>query len=333
MGQTAGEMMDNGASNTGYEATHEANDAASSGSDSGTHETAEIRAQIEQTRSEMSETIDAIQDKLSPETLKEQAQQMVHEATVGRAQEMVNNVGDTAKGFGSNMLDTIKENPLPAALAAFGIAWLVNKNASKPPKREYYGPRYRPEYLGYEPTPDAYYSRSRYDQGGVGGTVDQARAKVGDVAEGAGDTVSRATQKAGDTVGQAAQKAGDTLNRATQTAGDTIGAIGDQAQYRAEQTTDWFQRVMYENPLAVGIAGVAIGAAIGMMLPETQQEHQIMGPARDNLMDKAQEAAQTTVDKVQRVASEAQNAAQREAENQGLAPSGDGQQVGAEQIS
>src|SRR5215210_1533617 len=108
MGQTAGEMRGADPLDAGYTMSD-----GTSGDDEATQETQEIRAQIEQTRSEMSETIDAIQEKLSPDNLKEQAQEMVREATVGRAQEMVSNVSDTAKGFGSNMLDTIKENPLP----------------------------------------------------------------------------------------------------------------------------------------------------------------------------------------------------------------------------
>jgi len=45
------------------------------------------RAQIEQTRADVGGTIDAIKEKLNPQTLMQQAKETVREATVGRAQE------------------------------------------------------------------------------------------------------------------------------------------------------------------------------------------------------------------------------------------------------
>jgi hypothetical protein len=77
------------------------------------------RAEIERTRADMSETVDAIQERLSPESLKEQAKDRVKEATVGKAQDA-----------GSGIVDTIRANPLPAALTGIGLGWLI-MNASK----------------------------------------------------------------------------------------------------------------------------------------------------------------------------------------------------------
>ena len=71
------------------------------------------RVEIERTRAGMSETVDAIQERLSPENLKEQAKDRVKEATVGKAQEA-----------GSGIVDTIRQNPLPAALTGIGLGWL-----------------------------------------------------------------------------------------------------------------------------------------------------------------------------------------------------------------
>jgi ElaB/YqjD/DUF883 family membrane-anchored ribosome-binding protein len=298
--------------------------------DAGTEDASQIRAQIEQTRSEMSETIDAIQEKLNPDNLKEQAQDMVREATVGRAQEAVSNMGETAKGFGSNMLETIKENPLPSALAAIGIAWLFSKNANKPiERRDDYGYRYRPDYLGYETGYNASY-RGNSGSGYRGGYNEQNGGGIGDkvsnVAQNAGDKVGKVAGAAGDTVGQAASTVKDTVGQVAQNAGDKVGEIGEQAQYKAGQAGDWFQRTLHENPLVIGALGVVAGAAIGLLLPETEQEHRIMGQARDNLMDKAQGVAQETVDKVQRVANQAGDAVQQAAQNEGLTQDGRHQQ-------
>ena len=76
--------------------------------------------------------------------------------------------------------------------------------------------------------------------------------------------------------------------------------------------------MLHENTLTVGALAVGTGAAIGLAIPETSKEHEVMGEARDTVVEKAQEKAQDAQQRVQRVAEEAQGAAQQEAENQGL---------------
>ncbi len=60
------------------------------------------RAQIELTRAEMTETVDALQERLDPQRLKERAKVQAR---------------DTARSTGSEILETIKQNPIPAAIA------------------------------------------------------------------------------------------------------------------------------------------------------------------------------------------------------------------------
>jgi len=76
--------------------------------------------------------------------------------------------------------------------------------------------------------------------------------------------------------------------------------------------------VLRENPLAVGALAAGLGAGVGLAIPETTKEHEVMGEARDNLVGTVQEKAQDAQQRVQRVAEEAQSAAKGEAENQGL---------------
>ena len=60
------------------------------------------RAQIEMTRAEMTETVDALQDKLDPQRLKEQAKERAR---------------DTARSTGSDLLGSVRRNPVPVAVA------------------------------------------------------------------------------------------------------------------------------------------------------------------------------------------------------------------------
>jgi ElaB/YqjD/DUF883 family membrane-anchored ribosome-binding protein len=250
------------------------------------------RVEIERTRADMGDTVDAIQDRLSPENLKEQAKDRVKEATVGKAQDA-----------GSGIAATIRENPLPAALTGIGLGWLLvsaRKQSSDQPR--YRGGTYPPAY-DYPP---------RYEERGTSGpsegqTLGQARDKVG-------ETASQAQSRVEDTAGRAQDRAGQIADQAQ----DRVGRVGDQVQYQARRASGGFQRMLRENPLTVGALAVGVGATIGLAIPETSKEHEVMGEARDNLVDKAQEKAQETQQRVQRVTEEAQSAAQEEAGNQGL---------------
>ena len=69
-------------------------------------EVAASRAEVEQTRAEMGETIDSIQEKLEPSNLKQQA------TTV-------------ARGTASEILEAIRNNPTPVALGALALVGLL----------------------------------------------------------------------------------------------------------------------------------------------------------------------------------------------------------------
>ncbi len=76
--------------------------------------------------------------------------------------------------------------------------------------------------------------------------------------------------------------------------------------------------MLQENPLAVGALAVGLGAAVGFSVPETDKENQVMGEARDSLIERGKEKAEEIKPKVRRVAEEAQSAAKSEAQNQDL---------------
>ena len=81
----------------------------------------EIRSQIEQTRAEMSDTIDAIQSRLSPKRVLADAKESVTEATVGR----VKRLAERTSGSGGGVLHKMQDNPLPVALVATAAAGLL----------------------------------------------------------------------------------------------------------------------------------------------------------------------------------------------------------------
>ncbi len=73
-------------------------------------EVAAARADVEQARDEMTETVDALQEKLEPQKLEEQAR--------ARAT-------DAARARGQQLLEAVKRNPLPVVAVVGGVLGLL----------------------------------------------------------------------------------------------------------------------------------------------------------------------------------------------------------------
>jgi hypothetical protein len=59
-----------------------------------------------------------------------------------------------------------------------------------------------------------------------------------------------------------------------------------------------FNDVLRDNPLMLGAAAALIGAAVGMSVPATETENQLMGEARDAVVDRAQNLASDAASQV-----------------------------------
>ena len=248
------------------------------------------RAEIERTRTDMSETVDAIQDKLSPQNIKEQAKEQAK---------------DTAKGAGSTIMETIRENPLPAALTGIGLGWLFvsarRSISSSEQEARYRGGREYDYPPAYDRVPPDYDYPPRYEERGTSGPS-------------RGQAAERVQGRVGETASQAQDRAGQVASQAQ----DRVSQLSSRAQEQARRAGGSFQRMLQENPLAVGAMAIGVGAAVGLAVPQTSKEHEAMGEARDTLVEKAQEKAQDAQQRAQRVAEEAQSAAKEEAQNQDL---------------
>jgi len=111
-----------------------------------------------------------------------------------------------------------------------------------------------------------------------------------------------ATPRSAGTARQATKNA----NGLVHTTGEKISHLGHQAQEGAMWAGRSFQRLVKENPLAVGAAAVAVGAAVGLALPSTRLEQEYMGEASEKIVDKAQQVARDAMDKVKSATQPAQ---------------------------
>ena len=69
------------------------------------------------------------------------------------------------------------------------------------------------------------------------------------------------------------------------------------------------RRLLHENPLLVAAAAMLTGAAFGRALPQTEKENDLMGEARDQVVDRVQGAAREAADNVRDLANAVQQVA------------------------
>ena len=289
----------------------------------------EIESDIARTRADFSSTIDAIQHKLSPSEMMDNAVDYALSTTPG--------------AFSMNLVNSVRDNPIPVALIGIGIAWLFA--ADRRPRESYGQERYprslrRPVRSAYADTEFAgmddaeYYAARDYGTGEADEGLGQRMAsKAGETAQGLKESASHVGQKISETassltgkVQQAGQAARSRIQETTGSAQERMSEMGRRSQVQMERAKDRFSEMMDEQPLVLGALGLAIGAALGAAIPSTRRENEMMGNVRDDLLDRAKETAReqaetlkqsaqrladTAKQEVGRVAEEMSNAAQR----------------------
>lgn len=308
-----------------------------------------MEQEIEATRAEMSETIEAIQQRLDPEVVSEQAKDVaryaseeakevvkyaideaksavreladqatasLRDATIGRAQKMTSQARGSAQQVQGGLLSTIKSNPLPAALVAAGVGWMWSQrggsSGSERPHYDYASRRPNADWsgAGMESMKYATSDTSRFAAGGYGSASGY----------GYSDTDSSQQHQASD-VGQ---MAGQVQERA----GEFKGQVQQQAGQVQQQAQGLWQMIE-SNPVAMGAAGLLLGGIAALLIPETEQEQKLLGESRDRVIGSVQQVAGQTVEKVQRIAEEAGQAAMDEAKSQGVVPKESGSSASA----
>jgi ElaB/YqjD/DUF883 family membrane-anchored ribosome-binding protein len=285
--------------------------------------TREIRDEIEETRGEMSETIDAIQEKLNPRNIMANATDRVKSAATERVRDMAETASHTAK----KAMDYT--NPIPLALIGVGAAWLLSSQSRE--RNDY--SQLRDDWDGWDDRDrdTGFMARIRNNPipaalAGVGlgwlafsgsereGEEWRARnpqrwrtAGTGRWESGEGERWNRAADEAGGTGSRVADSASEMASRTKEYASDTADSMRRMARRRQNQV----QRMVQESPLLVGAGALMLGAAFGLAIPETDVENEWMGEARDNVVGQAREMARDTVNEVQEAAGTVADAAKK----------------------
>jgi hypothetical protein len=277
-----------------------------------------IERDLDQTRSRLDTHLSALQNRLSPGQVVDDLMSYFR--------------GSEGADFGRNLLESVRSNPLPAAVTGIGLAWLMTVNprpgaASQTATtgsgvRVLRGPSTQGSY-------EAMTSRMRTAEQGVVRTsgevgpayaarLDDARGqaiglarqaqettesfgqRIRDaltaaqqaVVEGAHDLCDQASGVAG-SVGSAAQGAVHSIGGAAQRAGGAM-TQGGQA---AGQAGGNLVTTIAENPMLLGALGLAAGALLGALLPQSDREEAALGDIAGQARDTARSLAQEVVDR------------------------------------
>jgi hypothetical protein len=302
------------------------------GTDPGSRSAAEIEREVQQSRAEIEQTLDAIQERLSPGQLVDQALGYLRG---GRGVDFVRNLGDS-----------IAQNPVPVTLMGVGLAWMMfggqrfgregdrgesaywDRRESgyweedlesvdedvEPVEAHYAG--FAEEdmaYMGPEADPGTGLGE---DLSGTGATTEGRMGQLGDQARRAGEQARHAATRAGEQARHAATRAGERFGRARTGMARRAHDVGARAGYQGRRAKEGLLRSIHEQPLVLGAIGLAIGAALGAALPPTRTEDELMGEARDKALRRATKTGREQAERMREAAGAVASAARDEAERQ-----------------
>jgi len=295
-----------------YIATASTSDTAVD-TDMDSDETEHIKAQIEETRSQMGETIDALQEKLSFSNLSDQvsehvnnaietAKNSVYDATIGKAVEFMKDMGD---GIGdTKFVRTARNNPFPLILIGLGAGLLAYNSYSGGSRRRSF--RGQAGFRGTDQFGD--HERARRDmERGTSFEIGQRNQESGSAIGALSDKASALTDKVSNAANSAYTSASNAVDSTVTSAKDLANKAYSKAGDYTGVAYDTYDHYINDNPLAVGAAAFALGAVVGLSIPSTRYEGELMGDARDELLKKAQDKGSMLLDKTRNLVDEAAN--------------------------
>jgi hypothetical protein len=262
-------------------------------------ETEQIKAQIEETRNQMGDTIDAIQERLSLANISEQVSETVshaietakdtaYDATIGKAVNIMTNVGDAVTQ--TEAFKTVKKNPWPFALIGLGAGLLAYQGLSRGGSRRGNGRSI------------ADFDAREYRGGDS--RLDSTRKAVSSVAHGVAEKASTALETVSGAAGSAYEGVTDAVSGVYSNAGELAKGAYERAGEYGTLAHEKYDEYLDENPLALGAVVLAMGAAVGFAIPATRAEGRLMGEAREKVMVRAQDAAGVLIEKAKEAVGE-----------------------------
>ncbi len=282
----------------------------------------ELRFDIQSTRSEMSETVDAIQAKLSPQSVQETAEQITErakKAALEVAELTTERVKQAALDVSEQVTERVKEtvtqlkNEVKSEIhdATIGrIERMVNNvrettNGTSATVMELIKANPIPAALVGIGMAWLFMNKSNHSsQGGHFYPQNQGQMWNNSQNPSFSNTVQQKADQVKNTVSETADNIKEKAEGFVSQAQDQVEHLSDQVQDQAQRVMSRSQSMLDDNPLITSALALTVGAAVGFLLPETRREDEWMGETRNKLLNQVSEVAHNTMEKAQKVATE-----------------------------
>lgn len=287
----------------------------------------EIRRDIEDTRHRISTEIEAIEDRLTPAHAKEVVMDKVSETghrVADRIEDTAMTVKSGASRIRSDFGSAVRANPVPVALVGIGTGWLLWE-VFRPMKRELEAePLFDLDVDVDTPIVDEHEGAEASVGTTDGHRTSEHRASFGErmvgLAQGARGRAAGAAERASDLAYDAKERAAQLAHGAK----DRSREVAQRGRHRVRRTREMAVSTYRENPLVFASIALATGVGVAMMLPGTDREDRVFGPARDRMLSRAKQMAEKArdiaVESVREGTSAARQTAKREIEESHVRP-------------
>ncbi|HEX4507198.1 MAG TPA: DUF3618 domain-containing protein [Alphaproteobacteria bacterium] len=241
--------------------------------------------------------------------------------------------GSEGAEFGRNLMASVQDNPMPAALTGIGLAWLMassthirSNGAATQPRAAAEAPRERHEDLELRvlsaggaiyrlPDESEEDHRTRIDdaRGSALGLKRQAEENAESFATRISDALADAKQAATETLHDLRDSATETIDRLK----ESTGTAGQGAAAIRHATTGLIS-TLTGNPVALGAMGLMVGAVLGALVPQSEAEEAALGGIAGQARKAATDLAQQAADKGGQIAQTLVDAGLESARGQGL---------------
>ena len=307
-----------------------------------TSEPTRIERDLDQTRSRLGGHLAELQGRLSPGQVLDDLVRYFR--------------GKEGADFGRSLLDSVRANPLPTALTGIGLTWLMASSPRRSATgtsvtagtgrvRVYRG---APDFdqnvhdamaarvqaverdiaREHDETEQAYTDRLDTARGQAAGLARQAQETADSFRKRISDALAGAKQTVVDHAYDLRDQAGDAASSFSSTAQGVAGSISNATQGMAQraggaltyggQAGSSMIVALIESPVLLGAFGLAAGALLGTLLPQSDQEEAALDRIAGQARDTARSLAQDVVDRGSHVTQAVLDAGRDSAKAQGL---------------
>jgi hypothetical protein len=253
----------------------------------------QLEREADATRRQLATTLDNLADNLTPGRILDEV--LAYSRNGGAS---------FVKGLGN----AASTNPLPTLLIGVGAAMLLSGKGRLDSIPRGLGNLFHRS-NGHEAKSPGRESST----GGLGDTVTDAtrsaaagiKAAASSVRDTAAETAERIGESASNTIAAVRDSAvglGESVGEFTETtlnaAGEEATHLREQARRLTEDLRDRASSLAEEQPLIVGVAGIALGAILAAALPRTRIEDELMGATSDTIKETAGQIAAEQIDKI-----------------------------------